>query len=88
MKRLFVLLVIGITFASCSDQDVVYSGPTEDSVDNRDVPFRAHKTWFSTVTYNRLVDHNVKIIYADSAYRDGDTITVGNDEYILLERVK
>jgi hypothetical protein len=88
MKRLFVLLVIGITFASCSDQDVAYSGPMNDSVDDRDVPFRAHKTWLSTVTYDRFVDHNVKIIYADSAYRDGDTISLGNDDYILLERVK
>jgi len=87
MKRLFVLLVIGITFASCSDQDA-YSAPMNDSVDNRDVPFRAHKTWFSTVTYNRLVDHTVKIVYADSAYRDGDTISIGNDDYILQERVK
>lgn len=90
MKRLFVLSVMTIIFASCSD----YSGNRKPKaavdrvVDYRDVPFRAHKTWFSTVTYDRLVDHNVKIIYADSAYRDGDTITVGNDEYILLERVK
>lgn len=89
MKRLFVLLVMTIIFASCSDQDdVVYSGPMDDSVDNRDVPFRAHKTWFSTVTYDRLVDHTVKIVYADSAYRDGDTISMGNDDYILQERVK
>ena len=88
MKRLFVLLVMTIIFASCSDQDVVYSGTMDDSVDNRDVPFRAHKTWFSTVTYDRLVDHTVKIVYADSAYRDGDTISIGNDDYILQERVK
>ena len=82
-----------IVLASCSN----YSGNRvpkssgKDEVINvgyRDVPFRAHKTWFSTVTYDRIVDHNVQIVYADSAYRDGDTITVGSNDFIIQERVK
>ena len=93
MKKLLTLLTLVLLLASCGSS---YSGNrtpksqiiTTKTAVYRDVPFRAHKTWFSTVTYDRLVDPTVKIIYADSAYRDGDTISIGNDDYILQERVK
>lgn len=94
MKQLLIVLsLIGI-LTSCGSS---YSGnrkpktagviPTTNS-GYRDVPFRAHYTWLSTVTYDRLVSDNVEIIYADSAFRAGDTILVGNKDYILSERVK
>lgn len=92
MKKLFIFLTLVIALASCSS----YSGnrkpkqtvSVSSDTTYRDVPFRAHHTWFSSVTYNRLVDHNVEIIYADSAFRAGDTILVGTKDYILSERVK
>lgn len=82
-----------IALASCSSS---YSGnriPKSQQVKQaantyRDVPFRAHYTWLSSVTYDRIVSDNVEIIYADSAFRAGDTILVGAKDYILTERVK
>lgn len=92
MKKSFAFLALIIVFASCGSS---YSGnrkpkseTTKRTDTYRDVPFRAHHTWVSSVTYNRLVDDNTEIIYADSAFRAGDTILVGQKDYILSERVK
>lgn len=55
----------------------------------RDVPFRAHHTWISTVSFDRITSDHIEIIYADSAFRAGDTILVGGTkEYILQQRVQ
>ena len=95
MKKLLTLLTLVLLLASCGSS---YSGnrkpksqiveASKTNNDYRDVPFRAHYTWLSSVTYDRIVSDNVEIIYADSAFRAGDTILVGNKDYILTERVK
>jgi hypothetical protein len=77
MKKISVILLLSVLFASCSDV-----------IDDRLALYRAKETWFSTVTYNRVVDDEIKLIKIDSAYRVGDTMTMDYKHYIILEKVK
>lgn len=95
MKKLTIALLVSIILVSCSSERSGDFKPvpiTEENLDynGRCVPFRAHETWFSTVTYDRIVDNNIQIIYVDSAFRAGDTVRLSEygDEFILQERVK
>lgn len=97
MKKLNIALLAVLIFASCSSERSGNFKASETTVveenlnyNGRCVPFRAHETWFSTVTYDRIVDNNIQIIYVDSAFRGGDTVRLSEygDEFILQERVK
>lgn len=83
LTLVFILLAVSMLSTSCSSASGKRLPVTE-----RDVYFRAHHTWFSDVTFNRVVDNATQIIRADSAYRPGDTIMLNSREYILLEKVR
>jgi hypothetical protein len=97
MKKLLLVIVSGIVLMSCGGSksgkrlakngDSTYIASLRDDED-RNVPFRAHATWISTATFDRIVDNKIEIVYTDSAFRAGDTVLVDTETYILQERVK
>lgn len=49
--------------------------------------FRAKEAFYSSTNGEYISFGPMKIIYADSAYRAGDTVRINLDDYVLYEKV-
>jgi hypothetical protein len=71
----FTLFLLIVLLASCHIVD-------------RTVPFRAQELFISSIDYKITTVYPVEIVYADSAYRAGDTAIIDNKTMHIIERVR